>query len=106
MKNSLNVARTCLEPARVCEACEAEPPAHPVVTSMTARQTIEIRPGLSQRGSNESTTFLHHVWLISATFCCSEASSIGPTCTKRIMPWRSMKKEVGVAFRLYRVATR
>ncbi len=49
MKNSLNVARTCLEPIRVCEACEAAPPAHPVVTSMTAIQTTEIRPDLSQR---------------------------------------------------------
>src|SRR5216684_7125632 len=51
MKNSPNVTRTCLEPVRVCEAREAdeaEPPAHPVVTSTTARQTIGIRPGLSQ----------------------------------------------------------
>jgi hypothetical protein len=87
MKNSLNVARTCLEPVRVCEACEAAPPAHPIVTSMTAIQTIEIRPDLSQRDINgRRTTFLHHVWLISVTSCCRVVSSTGPTTTERIMP--------------------
>jgi hypothetical protein len=65
-----------------CASCSDE---------QTAIQTIEIRPGLSQRGSNQNIALLHYVWLISITSCCRVDSSMGPTTTARIMPWRSIK---------------